>query len=176
MKAMENRLNSTGAAAAAANRPIAFSTPENKAVRQTKNRYGNMIRVSATAIENFAALPEKPGASAYSSHGMKISPSAVRLPSQNTITAVASSAKPCAEAMPSTCRIDEIDGTKAALKAPSPNSRRNKLGSRSATKNASATGPVPRMAAIRISRAKPRMRLAIVHIPTVKAPRSMARN
>ncbi len=40
------------AAAAAANRPIAFSTPENSAVRQTKNRYGNMIRVSTTANAN----------------------------------------------------------------------------------------------------------------------------
>ncbi len=52
MKAMEKTLNSTGAAAAAAKRPIAFSTPENRAVRQTKNRYGNMMRVSTTASAN----------------------------------------------------------------------------------------------------------------------------
>jgi hypothetical protein len=67
----------------------------------------------------------------------------------------------------------EIDGTKAALKAPSPNRRRNRLGRRSATKVASAIGPVPSMAAMRMSRTKPRMRLAIVQTPTVKAPRIM---
>ena len=38
MNAIEKTLNRTGAAAAAAKRPIAFSTPENRAVRQTKNK------------------------------------------------------------------------------------------------------------------------------------------
>jgi len=67
----------------------------------------------------------------------------------------------------------ENPGTKAALKAPSPNSRRNRLGSRLARKNASATGPAPSRAAISISRAKPRMRLAMVQPPTVRIPRSI---
>ncbi len=97
----------------------------------------------------------------------------VTAPSQKAITAVASSAKEVAASMPSWCNMVEMEGTKAALNAPSPNRRRNRLGSLSATKNASAMGPVPRMAAMRISRTKPKMRLAIVHNPTVKAPRIM---
>ena len=62
---------------------------------------------------------------------------------------------------------------KAALNAPSPNRRRNRLGSRRATKNASATGPSPSRAAISMSRAKPSTRLAIVQPPTVTMPRSI---
>ena len=106
---------------------------------------------------------------------MKISPRMVMPPSQKAITAVASSAKDVAASMPSWCNMVEMEGTKAALNAPSPNRRRNRFGRRSATKNASATGPVPSTAAIMISRTKPRMRLAIVQAPTVNAPRIMGR-
>ena len=50
----------------------------------------------------------------------------------------------CARApWPSRCSRPEKAGTKAALKAPSPNRRRNRLGSLSATKKASAIGPAP---------------------------------
>jgi hypothetical protein len=41
------------------------------------------------------------------------------------------------------------------------------LGKRNATKNASATGPVPSAAATMMSRAKPSRRLAAVPPPTV---------
>ena len=65
-------------------------------------------------------------------------------------------------AKPSVASRPLNSGTKAALNAPSANRRRKKFGSLNATKNASATGPAPRIAAIRISRAKPRTRLIIV--------------
>src|SRR5579862_1791087 len=57
---------------------------------------------------------------------------------------------------------------KAALKAPSAKIARKWLGSRQATKNASATGPAPRMAASMISRTKPVSRDSKVSPPTVK--------
>ena len=44
---------------------------------------------------------------------------------------------------PSVCSSPENAGMNAALNAPSPNRRRNRLGSFNATKNASAIGPVP---------------------------------
>jgi len=80
----------------------------------------------------------------------------------------ASRAKPSASSSPSS--FFENIGTKAMLKAPSAKKRRNMLGSEKATRNASATGPAPSVAAIRISRTKPKTRLAIVQRPTVKKP------
>ncbi|MCY1303696.1 hypothetical protein D9M70_534150 [compost metagenome] len=58
-------------------------------------------------------------------------------------------------------------GTKAELKAPSANSRRKVFGRRKAVLKASATGPVPRAAAIKVSRIKPNRRLPSVAPPTV---------
>ena len=89
------------------------------------------------------------------------------------MTAMVSWAKVLALSAPSRWSREEKAGTKAALKAPSPNRRRNRLGRRLATKNASATGPAPARAAIRISRRKPRRRLAMVQPPTVRMPRSI---
>src|SRR6185503_19671079 len=57
---------------------------------------------------------------------------------------------------------------KAALNAPSANMARKWLGSRKATKKASATGPAPRTAARMMSRAKPVARERSVKPPTVK--------
>ena len=132
------------------------------------------MRASSTVRANFAGMSAKPGAKTVITCGMKISPSAVNVPSQKTITAKASRAKSCAAAGPSAVSRPENSGTKAALKAPSPNRRRNRLGSLLATKNASATGPVPSSAAINMSRNRPRTRLAMVQTPTVNTPRSMA--
>src|SRR5690606_3570059 len=53
------------------------------------------------------------------------------------------------------------------LNAPSAKSRRKRFGSRNATTNASATGPVPSAAARNMSLTKPRMRLEKVAPPTV---------
>src|SRR5689334_20719707 len=57
---------------------------------------------------------------------------------------------------------------KAALNAPSAKMARKWLGSRKATKKASATGPAPRIAASMISRAKPVTRETSVKPPTVR--------
>ena len=84
---------------------------------------------------------------------------------------IASSAKARAASLPSPSRRLANSGTKAELKAPSPNSRRNRLGKRNATKKASATAPVPSTAAIRMSRTKPNTRLTMVRPPTVAKAR-----
>src|SRR5690606_14560919 len=63
-------------------------------------------------------------------------------------------------------------GTKAELKAPSANSRRNRFGNRNATRNASDTAPVPSAAAMNMSRMKPSARLDAVAPPTVTKLRS----
>ncbi len=85
--------------------------------------------------------------------------------------AMASSAKRRAASAPSPSSRFENSGMKAMLKAPSAKKRRNMLGSRKATKNASATGPAPRKAAMAMSRRKPSTRLAMVQPPTVAKPR-----
>lgn len=64
------------------------------------------------------------------------------------------------------------EGTKAALNAPSANRRRKRLGNLKATKNASATVPAPTNPAIRMSRAKPVIRLSMVKLPMVAMARS----
>src|ERR1700687_5619164 len=56
----------------------------------------------------------------------------------------------------------------AALKAPSAKMARKWFGSRNATRNASAMGPAPSTAAIRISRKKPVSRETSVKPPTVR--------
>ena len=131
------------------------------------------MRDSVTASANFAGTATKPGASTIIICGMKISPRIVSSPSQNVITEKVSAANCRAVIGPSAASIPANSGTKAALNAPSPNSRRNRFGSRSATKNASATGPAPSRAAISESRRKPSIRLARVQPPTVKTPRSI---
>src|SRR5271169_7042752 len=57
---------------------------------------------------------------------------------------------------------------KAALNAPSAKMARKWLGNRNATKNASATGPAPRIAASMMSRRNPVRRESSVYPPTVR--------
>ena len=71
-------------------------------------------------------------------------------------------------------RTREASGTKAAENAPSANRLRNRFGRRWAIKNASATGPAPRIAAVSMSRTKPKTRLTIVSEPTVATERNKA--
>ena len=78
-----------------------------------------------------------------------------------------SSEKRLAPSVPLASISLENSGTKAALKAPSANRRRKVLGNWKAALKASATGPVPRAAAMNISRVKPRMRLISVPEATV---------
>ena len=60
-------------------------------------------------------------------------------------------------------------GTKAWLKAPSANKRRNRLGMRNATLNASVSALAPKVDAMSSSRTKPVMREARVNSETVEA-------
>src|SRR5690606_3428094 len=75
-------------------------------------------------------------------------------------------ARSFAPASPACSSAPENIGTKAVLKAPSANSRRNRLGKRKAAKKASAAGAVPSTAAISASRTKPATRLISVSEPT----------
>src|SRR5918992_3765747 len=87
-------------------------------------------------------------------------------------TACACSAKALAAGRPSPSKVRANIGTKPALKAPSANSRRRKLGSLKATKNASANGPAPSTAAIMMSRTKPSTLEIRVIEPMVATERS----
>ncbi len=99
--------------------------------------------------------------------GMAISMIAVTISSAVSSALSASSPKRFASASPSPSSDLANSGTKAELNAPSANRRRKRLGKRNATKNASATGPVPSAAAMNMSRTKPSTRLDAVAPPTV---------
>ena len=126
-----------------------------------------VMRVSSTARSNFSGVALKPGARPYIRNGMAISAMMVSARITNTRPASASCANARAASLPSPSSFLANSGTNAELKAPSPNSRRNRLGKRNATKKASATAPVPSTAAIRMSRTKPNTRLTMVRPPTV---------
>ncbi|CKK60422.1 Uncharacterised protein [Neisseria meningitidis] len=62
-------------------------------------------------------------------------------------------------------------GTNAWANAPSANTRRSRLGSLNATKNASVAMPAPNARAMTVSRTNPKTRDTIVRLPTfTKAP------
>ena len=120
------------------------------------------MRANSTARSNFSGSSANPGAKRYIAHGMAIC-IAVQNTSRIAISTESTrSLKRLAASAPSSVRMRVKSGMKAAAKAPSANRRRKKLGSLNATKNASATGPAPSTPAIRMSRAKPRTRLARV--------------
>ena len=121
-----------------------------------------MMRVSVTTRSNLPGSALKPGAMTVISQGMKTSPSSTKASSTVNSTAKASSAKTRTAGLPPSASVPEASGTKAALNAPSANRLRNKFGRRCATKKASAIGPAPRIAAVRISRIKPNTRLTSV--------------
>ncbi len=118
-----------------------------------------MMRASSTARSDFAGSSLNPGAITSMTAGMKVSARRRKARSAASSTASASSAKIRAASLPDWAMVPANSGTKAALKAPSAKRLRNKFGRRCATKNASATGPAPRIAAVRISRTKPKTRL-----------------
>src|SRR5690625_3725243 len=131
------------------------------------------MRVSSTASWNCSGSSVKPGAMTGMSQGMAARAMAVKISRPAARTAIASSANRFAASLPSSSSLAANSGTKAALNAPSAKRRRKRLGKRKATKKASATGPVPRTEAIRMSRMKPRTRLTAVSDPTVAKARSM---
>src|SRR5579884_2833080 len=132
------------------------------------------MRVSETTSANFSGSAAKPGAITRITAGMKISAATTKANSAANSTAKASSAKSRAACLPLSAKAPAASGTKAALNAPSANRLRNRLGRRWATKNASATGPAPRIAAVNTSRMKPKTRLNRVNEPTVAAERKSA--
>ena len=125
------------------------------------------MRLRSTASSNFSGSATKPGASAKVSHTMPISATMVTRITAAASAASASSAKRSASFSPSLSWVLVKSGTKAEAKPPSAKMRRKRLGRRWATKKASATGPAPRAAAMKMSRMKPRTRLVAVAPPTV---------
>jgi hypothetical protein len=131
------------------------------------------MRVTSTAIANFAGLVAKPGASSRITPGVNRSASA-----SSTICDITSSDrmrpwKRFEASTPSCVRMREKAGTKAELKAPSPKMARKWLGSRKATVKTSMRPPAPSTAAITTSRAKPVMRDSSVQPPTERIARSI---
>ena len=124
-----------------------------------------MIRASATAAANRSGVVEKPGASSMTTEGIMISKTTTTTSNTKRRTACTSPARRSAAAPPFSLASRAKLGTKALLNAPSALSRRNMLGSFSATRKASAAGPAPRKAAKTISRKRPRIRLAVVSTP-----------
>ena len=111
-----------------------------------------------------------PCAVSQTSAGIKISANAVKSASAKASPPIAWLANPIGLSCAS--RRFENKGTKAALKAPSAKNRRNILGKRNATTNASNTGPAPINIYSKTSRAMPRTRLSKVQKPTVIIPLS----
>ncbi len=125
------------------------------------------MRPSVTAISKRSS-PTNPDAMANTSQGMNIVAKTLKITRSAPSAANASLAKELASS-PASNFFENI-GTKAMLNAPSAKKRRNMLGSENAIKNASATGPVPSQAAIKMSRMKPNTRLSRVQNPTVSTP------
>ncbi len=130
------------------------------------------MRVSSTARSNRSGSSAKPGASTSITQGIRIWTASTNATRPATSTAWTSAANASAAFRPSASSAPANIGTKATVSAPSPVRRRKKFGSLKATKNASATGPAPRIAAIRMSRAKPVTRLTRVKPPTVAMART----
>ena len=74
-----------------------------------------------------------------------------------------------APSSPSSARVAASTGTKAWLKAPSPSTRRNRLGMRNATLKASVMALTPKTEAMSNSRTSPVMRETRVNRETVEA-------
>ena len=158
----------TGAAAAAANRPVAFSTPDSSAASEISRMYGKQTRLNAVASSSRPSSA-KPAAMANTNQGMMAWASNVSTISTPARPEKASRANSSAPSLRSSLR--ENIGTNAVLKAPSAKNLRNMLGKAKATRKASATGPSPKREAIRMSRAKPNTRDTSVHAPTVRNPK-----
>ena len=169
--AINVRLSTTETSELSTNLPNVFRTPDSSATSDMHSRYGKAMRDISTARSNFSTVSAKPGARTYISHGMPIMHRADRKMRMNVSPAIPSSAKARAASRPSPSSFLAKRGTKAALNAPSPNQRRKRFGKRKATTKASATNPVPKTAASRISRKNPRTRLTIVSPPTVAKAR-----
>ena len=111
--------------------------------------------------------PASPGARAKARSPAPISTIPVR-PSNARAKTVTTSPAMRARASPSRAARA---GTRAGLSPPSPTTRRTRLGSRNAARNASATGPAPSACANSTSRTNPRIRDAPAPRPTRREER-----
>ncbi len=125
---------------------------------------------------NFASSWRKPGAITDTNPGATRMPTAVIRRSIATSLPVIWSRKACVCSAVAVSLYSEKTGTNAWDNAPSPNMRRKKLGTRKATKNASATRPLPMMLAKAISRAKPLILESMVQPPVTAVDLSNLRD
>ena len=126
----------------------------------TYNIRANIIRATVTVNCIFPGSSEKPGASAHTIKGIKIS-NIIVIPNKITI-----SQEKTFLAKLSSFFISVYIGIKIAESAPSPNKSRKRLGNLNAAKKMSDIRPAPKKRAINISRTNPKIRLMPVMAPT----------
>ena len=102
-----------------------------------------MRRVSCTVRSSFPGSSAKPGARTCVSHGITIWAAMTSTSSVHSRTVRTSSANDLAAARPSRSSTPAKSGTKAALNAPSANSRRRKFGSLKADEEGVRHRPCP---------------------------------
>src|SRR5438874_3505118 len=164
------RFSIAGPIAPAKKWPCAFRTPVASAASPTSTRYGNIARVRSVARAACAGSDAKPGAITWRIHG------AARIPSSVVSVSASSASARTARSMRRSSRCGRVTvyslktGIMAVESAPSARSRRRMFGIRKATKNASVTGPAPKVRATIMSRAKPAIRETSVAPPI--APRA----
>ena len=150
-----------GAEAAAANLLLAFRIPEKKDDKLTKNKNGNVILVSSTAISNLTPLSIKPGAIIQTKQGVKISTKVTKNNKINIKRQNISSANFFPFFLLDSFEDVQL-GINAALKVPSANNLLKVLGNLNATKKASAKMEAPKKIAIKMSLRYPRTLLMSV--------------
>ena len=99
---------------------------------------GNMIRTNCTVSENFSGVAANPGANRRVRGAGNSRPATVSRPRNRTAKVRIARLALTASRRPRVARDTERTGTKPAERAPSAVRRRNRLGMRKATKNASA--------------------------------------
>jgi hypothetical protein len=156
------RFSSTGVAAGTAKRFQVFRMPAASATSDMKPMYGNIQRVMTTAASKPSGLCFSPLAMAHTSHGAANTPATQVAVSAQASTVAIWSISTLVASSPSFCLRPANTGTNAWLKAPSAKRRRNMLGMRNATLNASVSGLAPNMAAISNCLTSPVMREARV--------------
>jgi hypothetical protein len=143
--------------------------PAASATIDMKPIYGNIQRVISTAASKLCGSCLRPLASAHTRIGAPATPSTQVKSSAQASTVATLSISLRVISSPSRSLAWASAGTKAWLKAPSPNSRRNRLGMRKATLKASVIALAPNTDAISRSRSRPVTRDARVSRETVEA-------
>jgi hypothetical protein len=157
--------SSTGDAAGTANLRQVFRMPPASATSDMKPMYGNIQRVMTTAASNPAARwPWPRPAAAHPPRRPR-----TRSPASRSAAWRRGRSAAGRPPRPASVLRAASTGTKAWLKAPSPNTRRNRLGMRKATLKASVSALTPNTEANSTSRTRPVIREARVSRETVEA-------